>query len=102
MQYRQGDVLIEAIKTIPDSAKPERPKGQRVVLAEGELTGHAHTLPASSVMALAVPEGDLFIRVRRASLLMHQEHGKIEIPAGEYRVTRQREYSPEEIRRVTD
>jgi hypothetical protein len=32
----------------------------------------------------------------------HQEHATIAVPAGNYRVIRQREYSPERIRRVED
>lgn len=39
--YRQGDVLIERIAELPDSAKQQKVKGP-VILAHGEVTGHAH------------------------------------------------------------
>ena len=34
--------------------------------------------------------------------LRHEEHAEITLPAGIYKITRQREYSPEAIRSVCD
>ena len=45
----------------------------------------------------------MYLRVKACgATLIHQEHGPIRLPAGEYRVWRQREYSPKEIRIVRD
>lgn len=103
MQVRQGDVFLERVDALPDQRRKLAPRGSRIVLADGELTGHAHTLPASAG-ALYAPEaeGDTYLQLRRPALLRHQEHDPIELPAGTYRVRRQREYSPEEIRSVAD
>ena len=34
--------------------------------------------------------------------IVHEEHGTVSVPKGDYEVTIQREYSPEEIRSVVD
>jgi hypothetical protein len=41
-QYRQGDVLLCAVDQLPPAARPVPKDGDRVVVAFGELTGHAH------------------------------------------------------------
>ena len=98
MQFRQGDVLVERIEAIPEDAKAEIGP---VILAHGEATGHAHTIKSRYAKLLSTGT-DRFLRTTKPVRLVHQEHGAIEIPAGEYRVTRQREYSPEAIRNVAD
>lgn len=40
--YRQGDVLIERIDKIPSGLKKQKPENGRIILAHGEVTGHAH------------------------------------------------------------
>jgi hypothetical protein len=112
--YRQGDVLIERINTIPTSAKPQK-RARRVILAHGEVTGHHHTLetrdPAdwwkegeisTANTKPSTLAGELFVNLKSGGFVTHQEHAKIELPAGNYRITRQREYSPEAIRNVAD
>ena len=43
------------------------------------------------------------ILVARAPVVLrHEEHAEIHLPAGTYRVTRQREYSPGELSLVAD
>ncbi len=43
-QYRQGDVLIEVVKTAIPKGAVELTMTDRVVLALGEVTGHAHAI----------------------------------------------------------
>ncbi len=103
--YRQGDVLIERIDSMPrNCTKIDRENG-RVILAHGEVTGHAHALtaPGCELFAAESEPGVTFLEIRDAmAALKHDEHGTIDLPAGTYRVTRQREYSPEAIRNVAD
>lgn len=100
---RQGDVALVAIDAIPiDAAELPRDEGDRVVLAYGEVTGHAHALHEPGVTMLRAANADVFLRVIAPSNLVHEEHAKIAVPPGKYRVVRQREYSPEEIRTVAD
>ena len=104
--FRQGDVLIEQIPALPQNLKPVSRENGRVILAHGEVTGHAHAITAKHVYQFSETgaAGDLtFLEIKNAmAALDHDEHSTIELPAGNYRVTRQREYSPEEIRRVAD
>lgn len=100
--WRHGDVFIAAVSKIPPNSK----KLPNCVLAEGELTGHAHRINERNVAELYEsnqPDTERFLRVTaETATLIHEEHHAIELPRGEYRVWIQREYSPEAIRRVID
>lgn len=100
IQYRQGDVLVE-VSDIPKDAKRMKREG-RIVLAEGEATGHAHTMEADLV-ELYERKGTLYMRVFEPAPLIHQEHAAITVAPGTYKVTRQREWSDaQEPRQVLD
>lgn len=110
-QVRQGDVFLHKIKTRERQGAPITDQG-RVILAYGEVTGHAHEVVAESDVATTSelpaaqlfeePDGRRFLFIERGCTLVHQEHGAIALEPGCYEVTRQREYSPEEIRQVAD
>lgn len=104
--WRQGDVLVQKIERLPDGLTPEEPDGRgRIVLAEGEATGHAHAIAASRLSrAGRDAAGVLYFRVGRGAtaILEHEEHTAHEFGAGSYRVVRQREYHPEAIKNVAD
>jgi hypothetical protein len=72
------------------------------VLARGEATGHAHAVEASRAELYRGRSGRFFLRLAGATVLEHEEHAPIELPAGCYEVIRQREYRPGRIRRVAD
>ena len=104
--YRQGDCLLIQVEEIPADATPCVIEGD-VILAYGEVTGHAHRLEAGTVKALAKggvwsPSAERFIQALDGAMLKHEEHGAIEIPPGNYRVIQQREYHPTELRNVAD
>lgn len=104
VQFRQGDVLIERVDAIPESAKKTivaRDNG-RVILAYGEVTGHAHAITEEHVTMVEVDEAIRYLDVQMEAFLRHEEHAPIALPPGIYKVTRQREYSPEAIRNVAD
>jgi hypothetical protein len=99
-QQRQGDVLIEKVSTLPEDCKPV--KG-RVILAHGEATGHAHEIDMTVSMAFQRDNGEtVAVKVLKPSEVRHQEHAPIPVKRGTYRITPQREYSPEAIRNVAD
>ena len=98
--YRQGDVLMRRA-TIPEGAIEVRPRNGRLVLAEGEVTGHNHSIPAVHAMMFMLGQ-QMFLRSEKQVTLTHQEHGPITIDAGDYAITIQREYTPEEVRDVAD
>lgn len=101
-QFRQGDVFIERVKALPvDLAQRARDKG-RIVLAYGEVTGHAHALDATLAELFEDKDGTLYLKLGELGHVRHEEHSTITLEPGLYRVTHQREYSPEAIRRVAD
>lgn len=101
--YRQGDVLVVPVNQIPaECRKVPRERG-RVILAHGEVTGHAHAIKdRAATLYEETSTGDRFLVLEADGSLTHEEHATIPLSAGSYRVVRQREYSPEEIRNVAD
>ena len=100
--YRQGDVLFTRISKLP---KGEQQKRQNAVLAYGEVTGHSHAVALEDRVQAEVVDidGVPHLEVRGDLIrIVHEEHGTVEIPRGNYRVTIQREYSPEAVRNVAD
>lgn len=103
-QARQGDVFIISCDEIDkDAEELPRDEQKRIVLAYGEVTGHAHAIKEDNVRWYRSPANSaVFLHVIETVNLVHEEHTKVKIPPGNYRVIRQREYSPEEIRTVAD
>jgi hypothetical protein len=102
--YRQGDVLIQRIpgNKLPPKYKAVEPdKNKGVVLAYGEVTGHAHVLPVAKCTLYAW-EGDRLLHIKEAAALTHEEHAPIPLIPGVYRVIQQREYHEEAPRNVAD
>jgi hypothetical protein len=97
--WRHGDVLIQACAEIPTEAA----RLPHLILAKGELTGHAHRIEESDAAQLFRHGEKMYLRVtgERASVT-HQEHATISLGRGMYRVWIQREYTPERIRKVVD
>lgn len=101
--YRQGDVLLVKVsglfdRGIPTGAKDITPKDQRIVLAFGEVTGHAHALEEAKVGKAKLWDAgaERFLQVLEKTALTHEEHSAIELEAGVYKVVQQREYAPED------
>jgi len=100
--YRQGDVLIRRVSEIPADAKPVKRDGGRVILAYGEVTGHAHAMTDGGVAQMEVGT-QRFLRVTNSAELRHEEHSTITVEPGAYEVIIQREYDDAmEWRRVAD
>ena len=92
LSFRQGDVLLVEVHEIPEEAEPE-PRSGRIVLAEGEATGHAHAIHERDARTFTY-EGERFLLTRSKAQLIHEEHGPIEVPQGSWRIVIQREYEP--------
>lgn len=94
--YRQGDILLVPVEKIPDGLN-EIPRRQgRIILAEGEATGHLHMIEAPEATFLAQDIEEIegrFIAVEQEVALTHPEHRTIQIAPGFYEVVRQREYT---------
>ena len=102
MFLQQGDVIIKSA-VIPTCAKKKDAKN-RVVLAEGETTGHAHAIADLSACETFESNDQLYIRVLKDTVLTHEEHHTITIPKGDYEVRKVQEYDHflKEARAVQD
>ncbi len=89
--YRHGDLLMVAVDRIPATCR----EIDRDILAEGEVTGHAHRIHGATV--LEDGEDLTYLRITdEGAIVTHEEHGPLSLPPGYYRVVHQREYDPYE------
>ncbi len=96
--YRQGDLLFVETETVPEGAE-NVPSG---VIAEGEITGHTHRIRPGKQAVLQLAAEMMYISSLQGCHVDHQEHHTIDLPAGTFKVQRQREYEPEGWRQVAD
>lgn len=99
-QYRQGDVLLVKVAQLPAGSEKEK-YGARIVLAYGEVTGHAHAISPLAA-SYFVYEHTNYLQVDEPTNLVHEEHDAIAVQPGIYKVVRQREYDPVRDRVVKD
>ena len=110
--FAQGDLLIERVDDVlPSGAEIHALDDGAVVLAEGEATGHRHAIYDAVTMfrddglARDIPEGLYIGHVRvlgDTACVQHDEHSTIDLPKGTWRVRRQRELEPRDVRIVSD
>lgn len=102
--YRQGDVLLTQVDEIPSCILIERTE-RGVVLAEGEVTGHAHRIASRHASLYRTETDAKYMRVMGPApvALEHEEHSTVELPPGNYKITIHAEYQPGELpRQVAD
>lgn len=83
--HRHGDVLLVRVG---DCAANGPKRVRRMVLAEGEVTGHAHVITAPGRLVgdrLSLPEG---------GTITHEEHREIVLEPGDYQVIHQQQFTP--------
>src|SRR5574337_330311 len=125
--FRQGDVLIMQVKSLPTGLRPAPlDKDGAIVLAFGEQTGHRHAIydhimqpevtpgeadeiaeaaiarAQSKARLWAAPDGSRYLEVSEAVTLSHEEHTAHTLPPGIYKLPVQMEYQPQELRRIAD
>ncbi len=105
--FRQGDVLITPVDDIPANLAEVAPRNGRLIVAEGEATGHHHSFPHQRGATLfRANEGEsggaLYAVVTAPVALEHQEHGPHTLTPGKYRLSIQRTYQAGMARRVED
>lgn len=98
--YRQGDVLVRRINSLPLDKAVKRESGH---IMEGEATGHIHRVEDLAKAEVLEIGPDLYLRVGQSGArIIHEEHAPITLPPGEFEIIRQREYEPNAIRDVVD
>lgn len=101
--YRQGDILLVEVNKKPkDVVKKEEFKNRDCILAEGEATGHHHRVKNAMAVLLTLAAGERILQLQKEASFVHEEHGEIRLPEGDWQVIRQQEYTPRGIREVLD
>lgn len=125
-QIRQGDVQLQPVSSLPAGCEEVPNDKGRIVLAYGEVTGHAHAIadhvvrrevtPSAAdeiaeaaisraqakARLLIAPNGERFLEVKETVTLCHEEHTAHTLNPGIYKLPMQVEYSPAALRRVED
>ena len=99
---RQGDVCLIPVEKLPTNAIESTHDGKRIVLAYGEVTGHAHAIYDTTKARLWDVGVERFLQVLAPVSLAHEEHTHVTLQPGIYHLPRQVEYTPAELKRVTD
>ena len=101
--FQQGDTLWRKIKKLPaDLTRRQHPRG--AVVAEGEVTGHAHVILGDGVEVWEAPDGTIYVSAPRGGQITHEEHHAQTLPPGNYQVGIVQEYDhfAEEAKNVRD
>lgn len=104
----QGDVVFRRVDTLPSSVTEETVKG-RIIVAHSE-TGHHHSIDDVSGHKLFRLENDpmvCFLQLASDAQVVHHRPWDTHAPLvlkgpGVFEVRRQREWTPEGLRRVED
>jgi hypothetical protein len=102
---RQGDVLLVEVDELPEGTAIVPRDNGRLILAYGEVTGHAHVVdaPPAEAVLLTTTENDRFLQLVTSAPLVHEEHATIQLEPGLYRQVPQEEWSDSmEPQRVVD
>jgi hypothetical protein len=89
-QVQQGDVVVEGVEKIPDGSVEIQRGPDGFVLAEGEVTGHAHRV-RDDIKLFRAPDGSMYLKADKPFTLLHEEHKAITWVPGIFRVGRVRE-----------
>ncbi len=106
-QVRQGDVLLVRTSLIGRrtdlrASRIVPPVNGRVILAYGEVTGHAHAVEAGLAELFEAHDGARYLDVRDVAELCHEEHAAVTLEPGVYMIVLQREFRGGVVRAAGD
>ena len=92
-QGRQGDVLLTRVEALPGICAEIPASDGKIVIAYGEMTGHAHAMPATDARLLDY-RGGMYVEVmgKDAQPIFHEEHETLLLEPGLYSVRIQRQH----------
>lgn len=98
---RQGDIPVftSGDFDLTNAVEVPRDAQGQIVLAYGEVTGHAHVVLESYVKMLKTNDG-VYLVSDLPFTIVHDEHDPIPMLAGVHRVHRQREWTDEDEPRL--
>ena len=104
----QGDVFIRRIKELPNGLVEAKSTDGKYVVGHSE-TGHFHIVKERSAQHLIDKTNEFisYLKVDNDGAVLEHEssfdtHEAINLPAGVYKITNQREYTPEGFRKAQD
>jgi hypothetical protein len=97
-RYRQGDVVLTEVASLPRAANPL----SGGVLAVGEATGHSHRFADGGSFARWEKYGRRFVEVLQSSTLVHEEHRPLTIPPGIYEQLAEQEFDYTQVKKETE
>lgn len=107
----QGDFMIIRTDNIPENVEEFEAENNYYVIAHSE-TGHNHVMERTHVEAFKTKNTsdvdlyELFLVVKEPTVIEHlrsfDTHEALLVPPGNYKIRRQREYTPEGFRRAAD
>ncbi len=95
---RHGDVILKLVdpKEVEAMEKTAIKHNGNFIVAEGETTGHNHTLHVADprIMQLFRAKNDnrLIVNLAGPATITHPEHKQLDIPQGTYMEDREQEY----------
>lgn len=111
--YRQGDIFFVplTVERTPWRLRPGNGTGitdalleknavKGGIIARGETTGHMHKIDPvdqgrrSAILGTVVGLVGMVMRVFSPTKVVHEEHGTVTLPPGDYLVRNQREFDP--------
>lgn len=94
-QIQHGDVLFNRIPQLPGGLVFVPRHGRKIIVAEGEATGHNHVIESDKATLWALEkdgETQLYLEVAEPVTITHEEHKPLPIPEGIYEIGRVKEY----------
>lgn len=106
-QIQHGDVLFKRIPELPGGLVPAPRRDGKIIVAEGEATGHSHVIESEKATLWALEKDgvtQLYLEVTEPATVTHDEHKPLPIPKGIYEIGRVKEYDylSQMERRVVD
>ncbi len=94
-QIQHGDVLFKRIPRLPSGLKPFSRHDGKLIVAEGEATGHNHVIESDKATLWTLEkdgETQLYLEAIEPVIITHEEHKALPIPKGIYEIGRVKEY----------
>lgn len=87
---QQGDVLLRKLESMPEGESKVVSR-KRLVVAEGEQTGHSHVIEEDDAQLIQIGER-LLLKLEKAATIRHEEHKPITLSPGIWEVGRVKEF----------
>lgn len=103
-QIQQGDVIARRVDAVPEHARKVAPRGGRYVIAEGEVTGHAHAIEVAPGITLYEDSEGMYLEVAEEAVQTHEEHGPVTYGPGVWQIggVREKDWLADAVRPVVD